>query len=296
MPPGHSPTRPAERRPRATPGTSRPQLPDRAAACPTEPQHSEGEGFGQPHGEPSDEDIPFAERWPQATAAAGQARRSPGQTPPSRAMKLSRGRRSSGVGRSPPRILRGSTKLGFRHSVYIRMPHVVEIGHDAHGAQTPDSPVPAPIVHKLLAAPATTELVSVERWLTTTHDTRPVSRHHWACPSGAMTENCPQSSAPPTQGRWGPLIRATPALASNMRLPLLPPSARRWHRSRPAFVVGVCGPTSRSGSRGPPSPPLWSLAGVMSALPALVVSMGVESRLVISGSSDLRDHGYTAMS
>ena len=34
-----------------------------------------------------------------------------------------------------------------------------------------------------------------------------------------------------------------------------PPSARRWRRSRPAFVVVGCGSTSRSGSRGPPLPP-----------------------------------------
>jgi len=49
---------------------------------PTEPQHSEGEGSGPPHGQPSDDDIPFAERWPQATAAPAQGRRSAGQTPP----------------------------------------------------------------------------------------------------------------------------------------------------------------------------------------------------------------------
>jgi len=54
----------------------------RVLHCPTEPQHSEGEGSGPPHGQPSDDDIPFAERWPQATAAPAQGRRSAGQTPP----------------------------------------------------------------------------------------------------------------------------------------------------------------------------------------------------------------------
>ena len=45
----------------------------RVLSCLTEPQAPEGEGSEPPHGQASDRDIPFAERWPLATAAARES-------------------------------------------------------------------------------------------------------------------------------------------------------------------------------------------------------------------------------
>jgi len=44
----------------------------RDRSCPTEPQPCEGEGSSPPHPPGSGRSIATAERWPQATAAAGQ--------------------------------------------------------------------------------------------------------------------------------------------------------------------------------------------------------------------------------